>query len=213
MKTKIMVLVFVALLSNAFVTDDKKYAETMAKNILVIYKAATPEELQQAINVFDRVGNAEKTKWEPFYYQAFGYIMLANREQDGARKDSYLDQAKTALDKATAIKSDESEIVAMEGFISMIRVSVDPATRGAQYSGAAMQSFGKAIALNPENPRALALMSQMQLGTARFFNASTAEACTTANKAVEKFATYKSENPFAPVWGKGMTEEVLKNCK
>lgn len=213
MKTKLTILVLVALAGSAFGTDEKKYAETMANNIELIYKAATPEELQQAINVFDRVGNAEKTKWEPFYYQAFGYIMLANGEKDGARKDSFLDLSKATIDKATAINANESEIVALEGFINMIRVTVDPATRGPQFSMAAMQLFGKANALNPENPRALALMAQMQLGTARFFKSSTEEACATATKAAEKFATYKSQNPFAPAWGKGMTKEVLNNCK
>lgn len=212
MKTKIMALVLVALVINAFGTDEKKYTETMTNNIQLIYKASTPDELQLAINVFDRVGNAEKTKWEPFYYQAFGYIMLANREEDGARKDAFLDQAKAALDKASTINPNESEIVAMEGFISMIRVTVDPATRGQKYSASAMQYFSKAIALNPENPRALALMAQMQFGTARFFNSSTADACATLSNAIEKFATYKTDNPLAPQWGKGMADGLKAQC-
>jgi len=76
-----------------------------------------------------------------------------------------------------------------------------------------MQAFGKSLGLNPENPRALSLMAQMQLGTAKFFNTPPTEACDTLTKALEKFETYKSENPLAPVWGKGMTEELKKNCQ
>ena len=113
------------------------------------------------------------------------------RETDAAKKDAFLDQAKSELDKACAIQSNESEIVAIEGFIHMVRVTVDPATRGQKYSSLAMQAFGKAISLNPENPRALMLLAQMQLGTARFFNSSTAEACATAQKALEKYNSYK----------------------
>lgn len=212
MKTTILILA-VALSTSIALANDARYTESMAKNIELVYKAGTNEELLQAINIFDRIGGAEKTEWEPFYYAAFGYVMLANREKESAKKDSYLDQAKNEIDKATAVKQNDSEIVALEGFISMIRVTVDPATRGQQYSGLAMQSFGKAISLNPENPRALALMAQMQFGMARFFKAPPTEACTTNAKAVEKFGTYKSENSLAPVWGKGMTEDLLRQCK
>src|ERR1044071_8640831 len=159
------VLLIIAL----FLTTPDKYTEQMTKNIESVYKAATIEDLQKAVNVFERIGAAEKTKWEPYYYAAFGYVMMTTREQDPAKKDGYLDQAKAALAKATAIKPEDSEIVAMEGFIHMMWVSADPASRGQQGSTMAMQSFGKAVALNPQNPRALALMAQMQFGTAKFF--------------------------------------------
>ena len=212
MKTKMTTILFMFILTSLF-ADHAAYVASMMRNIELVYKAQTMEELQVAVNAFVRIGNAEKTKWEPFYYEAFGHIMMATRETDLSKKDAFLDQAAMAVDKASAVLPNDSEIVAMEGFISMIRVTVDPATRGMKYSGAAMQSFSKAVALNPENPRALALMAQMQLGTAQFFKASTAEACGTNAKALEKFATTKSENPLAPRWGKGMAEEMQAQCK
>ena len=212
MKTTILFLAIALSMSTAM-ADDSRYTESMTKNIELVYKAGTNEELLQAVNAFDRIGGAEKTKWEPFYYAAFGYVLMANRESEPLKKDSYLDQAKVAIDKATAVRQNDSEIVALDGFINMIRVTVDPASRGQKYSGIAMQSFDQAIALNPENPRALALMAQMQFGTARFFKGSTAEACATTTKAMEKFSTYKSENALAPSWGKGMAEGLLKQCE
>ncbi len=194
--------------------DDTKYAETMSKAIGQVYKAKAPEEIQQAVNTFERIGNAEKTKWEPFYYAAFGFIMMANQEQDGSRKDALLDQATSQLQKASELRPNDSEIVTLEGFVSTVRLTVDPATRGQQYSAAAMQSFGKALGLNPENPRAMGMMAQMQFGTARFFKSSTDEACATAMKARELFAAPKlAIDPLAPVWGKGMVEGMLANCK
>ena len=212
MKTKMITLALAFLVTSLF-ADETAYMTSMTKSIAQVYNAQTTDELQQAVNTFVRIGNAEKTKWEPFYYEAFGYIMMANREDDVAKKDAFLDQAKVAVDKATTIRPNDSEIVALEGFISMIRVTVDPATRGMQYSGAAMQSFSKAVFLNPENPRALALLAQMQLGTAKFFKASPDEACATNVKALEKFAAAKSENPLAPSWGKGMAEGLQSQCK
>jgi len=185
----------------------------MKKNIQTVYTAQTTADLQPAVNAFERIAAAEKTKWEPYYYASFGYIMIANREADGAKKDAALDQAQAALKKAQDIVPAESEVVALQGFIHMIRVTVDPATRGQQYSTLAYQSLNKAVAINPENPRALALLAQMQYGTAQFFGSPTTDACATAAKAVEKFAVTTEPKPLAPQWGKGMAEGLKGKCQ
>lgn len=210
MKTITLIL---TLFSTVVFANDEKYTEQMTKNIETVYRAQTNEEFQSAINSFERIGNAEKTKWEPFYYAAFGYVMQATREQDGGKKDQYLDLAAASLGKAKAIKENESEIVALQGFVHMIRVTVDPASRGQKYSSLAFQSYGEAIALNPENPRALVFMAQMQYGTAQFFNSSTAEACATLDKAIEKFSSFKESNALAPRWGRQTAEGMKEQCK
>jgi hypothetical protein len=211
MKTKLsFFFLFVVAIVMA---DDKKYIEAMTKNIEAMYKAKTVDEYQQAINVFDRIGNSEKTKWEPFYYSSYGYLMMSFQEKEAAKKDQLLDLSEAALAKAKAIKENESEIVAMDGFIQMIRLAVDPASRGAKYSGMAMNLFGKAVALNPENPRALMLTARMQFGSAKFFNSPITEACATTTKALEKFKTDQSANPLAPQWGKTMADGLAAQCK
>lgn len=163
--TTLFLLLFISISTLA---NDKKYFEQMGKQIQAVYTAKSMEEYQQAINALDRIGNAEKTKWEPYYYSAFGNIMIAANLVEGTKKDSYLDQALAAITKGKELAPSESELVALEGFVQMIRITADPATRGQQYSGLAMQTFGKALGMNPNNPRAMSLMAQMQLGTARF---------------------------------------------
>jgi tetratricopeptide (TPR) repeat protein len=210
---KTLKVIFLLCLSLSAFANNEKYVEAMKKNIEMVYKAATVEELQSAVNTLNRIGDAEKSKWEPYYYASFGNIMLATRENDGTKKDAYLDLAKASLDKAVAIQPNESEIAALEGFIHMIRVAVDPASRGPQYSMMAMQAFGKALAINPNNPRAMALLAQMQFGTAQFFKQEPTEACDANNKAIELFNNEKPASPLAPVWGKGMAEGMKANCK
>jgi cytochrome c-type biogenesis protein CcmH/NrfG len=140
--------------------------------------------------------------------------MMATRENEGSKKDAYLDQALVAIEKGKGIAPNESELVALEGFVHMIRVTVDPASRGQQYSGLAMQTFGKALGMNPNNPRAMSLLAQMQFGTAQFFKQQPTEACATASKALGLFdSATKSENPLAPQWGKEMTVGLIQNCK
>ncbi|MFZ6013691.1 MAG: hypothetical protein ACOYXT_25350 [Bacteroidota bacterium] len=216
MKTLNIIPILIALLvlvCQSGFANDGKYVEAMQKNITMVYNAKSIEELQAAVNAFERIGNVEKGKWEPQYYAAFGYVMMANREKEAAKKDAYLDQAVAAVEKAKTLVPDESEVIAMEGFIYMIRVTVDPGARGPQFAGLAMQTFGKASALNGENPRALALLAQMQYGTAQFFGSSTAEACGILTKSLEKFDSFKSDNPLAPVWGRGMAEGLKQQCK
>ncbi len=208
MKTTIAILVL-ALSSSLLAAD--RYTEQMLKNIEQVYKAQSQDELQQAVNALERIAGAEKNRWEPFYYASFGNIMLANLEKEGAKKDSYLDLAEKTLAKAMAINPNESEIVALQGFVHMIRLTIDPAARGQQYGMLSMQSFEKALSLNPNNPRAMALMAQMQFGTAKFFNQQPTEACQTAKKSIGLFADQKDS--MAPSWGKGMAESLLEQCQ
>jgi tetratricopeptide (TPR) repeat protein len=193
--------------------NDGKYLEAMQKNIKTIYEAKDISQFQQAVNSFERIATVEKNRWEPLYYIAYGNIMMANFEKDSNKKDSYLDRAMTVVNQAKAISPQESEILALEGFAYMIRVSVDPQSRGMSYAPQAMQAFNTALAFNPENPRALGLLAQMQFGTAQFFKSPITEACTLNSKASEKIQTYKSENPLAPVWGAGMIESLKEKCK
>jgi len=208
----LIALIVLSVTQNTVANDDK-FVVVMQKNIEAVYKAETIEDLQASVNAFERIGEAEKTKWEPQYYAAFGYLMMTTRTSDGPKKDAWIDLAMKAIAKAKTLAPGESEVFALEGFAYMMRLTVDPASRGAQYSGMSMESYNKALALNPENPRALALLAQMQYGTAQFFGSSTAEACTTANTAIGKFEIYKSENPLSPAWGKGMAEEMRNNCQ
>ena len=213
MKTLIAVLLITGSMTVSSFASDGKYTEAMQKNIQSLYAAQTVGDLQNAVNSFERIGGAEKTKWEPYYYTSFGYIRMAAKETDGAKKDAYLDLAKTALEKAEALKKGDSEIVAMGGFIMMVRITVDPGTRGPQYAGLVMQTYQTALALNPNNPRAWSLLAKMQFGTAQFFNQPTTEACANANKAMELFAKDKSDDALSPKWGKEMTAGLLVNCQ
>ncbi|HMV10668.1 MAG TPA: hypothetical protein PK325_17545 [Cyclobacteriaceae bacterium] len=194
-------------------TAQDKYTETMLKNIEATYKAQTVADFQAVANTFERIAAAEKTKWEPFYYAGYNYLMMATIETDGPKKDSYLDLATKNIDQAKAIKANDSEITALEGFVHMIRVTVDPQTRGQEYSGKAFRSFSTAVALNGENPRALMLMGQMQYGTAQFFGTPTTDACATIEKSLQKFETFKADSAIAPQWGKPLAEKLKGNCK
>ena len=189
------------------------YREAMEKTIAQVYRASDIAQLQEAVNTFERIGLVETGKWEPQYYLAFCYLMMANLEQNAGRKDELLDRAMTAITKAKVLAPDESEVIALEGFVYMLRITVDPGSRGQEFAPRALQTLTKATSLNPENPRALALTAQMLYGSAQFFGTSTSEACEMVDKSLEKFSAYKSGNELAPMWGKAMAESLQEKCK
>lgn len=210
MKTKAtFLLLLVALTVSA---GDEAFQAAMGKQIGTVYSAQSIQELQDAANSFDRIAQAEPSRWEPLYYGAFGYLMMATRESDGGKKDAYLDQALDRVKRGLDVSKDNSELLALEGFVHMLRVTVDPASRGQRFSGMSMKAFNKAIKANPNNPRALSLMAQMQYGTAQFFGNSTAEACGMASNALALFNGGTPSDALAPQWGKEMTEAMVKKC-
>jgi hypothetical protein len=201
----------VGCMNSSFAND--QYLEAMQKSIEAVYHATSIEQYQHEINTLQRIAAAEPKRWEPAYYTGFCYLMMANLEADVLKKDRYLDEAMVSIQRAKDIAGEESEVLTLEGFVYMMRVSVDPGARGPEFAPLAMQTFGSAVQANPENPRALTLMARMQYGTAEFFGSSTTEACENVNKARLKFETYKSNNALAPQWGKGIAESLMQKCK
>ncbi len=179
-----------------------QFEKAMAKNIPAMYQAEDAETLIGVINQLTRIGDAEKNRWEPYYYAAFGYLRLMTMSGSMEDKDKNLDQALAAVEKGESIKSNDSELEAMRGYIHMMRVTVDPASRGPQYSGMAMASFQKAVALDENNGRAHYLLGRMQYGTAQFMGNGDGGACESFAKAKTILESEKKEEKsIAPSWG------------
>lgn len=179
-----------------------------------LYQAQSPEAMQQAANTFERIGKKETDKWHPRYYAGYAQVMMTAMSQENEGKDQLLDTALEHLKAAKALDENNSEILALEGFIHMMRIPIDPASRGPQYSGMSIGALQKAIALDPENPRAYMLLSDMQYGMAQFLGNDTTEACNNLNKAIELFESEQPENKLDPAWGKewAVSSKQQKGC-
>lgn len=208
-------IILFAITVSSFVTlaGNDKYTQAMLKNIKALSSSSTSEELSTVFNAFERISRAEATRWEPLYYMAYTRLLTSLNEKDAVKKDQYIDEAESVLEKALLLAPEEAEIIAAQGFCLMLRVSVDPASRGPVFAPRSVQAFQKALAIDPENPRATVLLARMQLGTAQFFGSSTDEACATARLALLRFENFKSDNVLQPDWGKNMAESLVALCK
>jgi hypothetical protein len=210
MKRSILTLSALAMVLVAL--SQNKYVETMQGAVNELYQAQGPADFDPVINKLQRIGQAEKDKWEPHYYTALGFTFKSFRIQESTAKDALLDQGLSALKQASAVAANNAEILALEGFINMLKVSVDPATRGQTLTPKIMATFGQAIAADPANPRPLLFMAQMQIGTAKFFGTPIDEPCKMIQKSVTLFENYRPSSPLTPMWGQEMTKDYLGMC-
>ncbi|MEP5610982.1 MAG: tetratricopeptide repeat protein [Cyclobacteriaceae bacterium] len=210
MKKTVLTMIGIVCAAILF-ANDGQFEKAMAKNIQAMYQASDTETLQGVINQLTRIGDAEGDRWEPYYYSAFGYVRAMSMSESNEAKDKYLDQALVAIKKGETIKPNDSELESLRGYVHMMRVTVDPASRGQQYSGMAFGSFQKAISLNPKNGRAHFLLGRMQLGMAQFMGGGDGGACesyATAKAILE--SEEKNEQSIAPSWGLNGTIEAIK---
>ncbi|MBN3581410.1 hypothetical protein JYB64_03360 [Algoriphagus aestuarii] len=193
---------------------DPAYEAAMKKQITAMQSIPDLEASQQVTNGFIRIAEAKNEEWLPLYYAAYNQIITAFRFD--VDKDQFFDQALDLIKRADEIAPGNSEITALQGFATMGKLSVDPASRGQEMSPQAMQLFGKAINLDRANPRAVILMSQMELGMAQFFGSGPEKACGMARMGIDllKKEEAKITNSYLlPTWGKREAESVLENCK
>lgn len=211
----IIVLMLISLMTKA---SNEAYEKAMKVELQKMKTAVSPEELQKCANGFARIAEMMPEEWLPEYYAALALANAGFRSQGGMKeKDAFFEQGKKHADKAAKIAPNNSEIVAIQGFLIMGELSVDPNSRGQHLSGIALGTFAKAIELNPQNPRASLLMAQMELGTSRFFGQGPEKACGLVDTSLalfEKEAGEAKEEDLNPTWGKRMAEEMKENtCK
>lgn len=211
---KNLILVILLLTISFYSKANDGYVKAMSAAIEKMYSAREVNAFIDAANSFDRIAAVEKDEWLPSYYAAFCYSMLATKKSELEKADIYLDKADAYLLVALEKGGDEVEILVMQAFSSMMRISVDPATRGQEFSMKAAGYLQQASMINSDNPRVMLMMGQLQFGTAQFFGAGTEEPCNTFKKSIILFEEEAKADPgINPSWGKDQALSMLKNCK
>ncbi|MFD2034304.1 hypothetical protein ACFSKL_05850 [Belliella marina] len=214
---KINLIIAIILLSISISFANEAYQAAMLKEIKTMNQAGPATELQKSANAFGRIAQMNPVEWLPHYYAGLALVNASFRVQGGmTEKDNLLEEAKKHVEKAAAISPNNSEIVALDGYITMAELAADPASRGQHLSPLAMQKFGKAVELNRKNPRAIMMLGQMELGMAEFFGTGPEKGCGLINASLELFEKEASNHDAGnlnPHWGKEMAEQVKTKCK
>ena len=174
-------------------------------------KAASAEDLKPVVNKLERISQAEAAEWIPTYHLGYAYLNMAMMSK-GSEVDRYLNLTQQQLDKLAKMEAENSEIVSLQAFKHIIYMVQDQGSRAREYSPKITEMLKKAVALDPENPRAMLLSGQMMYNSALFFKTSTAEACGMIQRALQLYDN-QEENTLKPSWGKEMALEYGQKCE
>lgn len=206
--------IFTLLLSAvtlAALAQNPKYVERMKANIAALDTVRSPEELIALSAAFERIGDAEKNQWLPYYYASLAQVWRGFRDREGD-KDAIATQATNLLNKAEALdKNAELEIV--RNMIATIQMLVDPASRYMTYGIQASNALSAAKKMDANNPRVYYLEGQSLLGTPPQYGGGKDKAKPVLQKSIELFATQKPASELHPSWGKYAAEKALEQCK
>jgi hypothetical protein len=206
MKRIIVLTVAIFSISTGF-TQSEKYSKAMQDNVSKLDALNTAQGWIEAGNNFQRIADAEKTQWLPYYYVALSNVMAGymqgtvNGNPNGAVTDPLADKAEEALNKAEALSKDNSEIFIVRKMIATLRMTADPMNRWQTYGPQAAEALQRAKASNPNNPRVYLLEGQDKFYTPEQFGGSKTEAKLLFEESLKKFETFKPESAIHPQWG------------
>ena len=219
MKKLLLSISFLFLLLSGF-AQSEKYTSVMLQRLAAMDTTRTVDGFRELSAGFERIAEAEKTQWQPYYYAAYnqvqsGYFLTQGSVSGGmvATLDPIADKAEQLLNKAEAISKDNSEIFIVKKMIASLRMMGDPMNRYMQYGPIAAEALETAKALNPENPRIYLLEAQDKFFTPEQYGGSKTEAKKLFEASLAKFATFKPATQLDPNWGRKAAEYFLTQIK
>jgi len=211
MKTYLSILLILFASSIASAKDN--YEKAMQDALDKLEAASTVDQLQPVANQFDRIADVKNDDWLPQYHAAYARVMMAAMEADIDNKDAFLDAAQLHLDAVKKLEHDASERLALQGFLHMIRMSIDPG-RGMELGMVCGSIIQQAYDLNNQNPRAVLMLGQFQFGSAQYMGQDTSEACGLFDETLRLLdqSEHQARANFSPSWGRSIAEQGKQQC-
>ncbi|MBV9987445.1 MAG: hypothetical protein JO301_07190 [Chitinophagaceae bacterium] len=205
-------LVIISMFFAGMAVAQTKFESAMGRGLEQFKAAKTVDDMTTASAFFERVGDAEKDKWLPYYYAAYSYY-LTGWMNPKADKDKVAEKTKDLISKAEAIEPNNSELYCLRQMAAIQQMTVDPMARWQTYGAEARAALDKAIKADPNNPRIYYLNGQTLMNTPEAFGGGKAVAKKLFEKSLELYKTFQPASPFHPNWGKEEAEKLLAACQ
>lgn len=210
---QVLLAVLFAHLFTAAIAQSERYTGAMQKNMQAMGEAKTPDAMLDVVNAFERIGNAEKNQWLPFYYAAVAQVWHAFMTNDPKQFDPLADKATVFINKAEEFEKNNSEIALVKAMIATVKMSADPMTRYMQYGAIIQENTALSKKLDPTNPRPYMWEAQGISRTPEQFGGGCANAKPVFEAAVKLFETFKPASALHPDWGKEQNAQAHAACK
>jgi len=199
-------------------SQSEKYTIAMEQLVPAVDTTRNLDGLTNLANSFQRIADAEKNQWLPYYYAALAnvsaaYMMSMGQMGMADKTDPIADKAEGLLNKADELSKDNSEIYCVKKMIASLRLIGDPQNRYMIYGPAAEEALGTAKSLNTDNPRVTLLEARDKLFTPEQFGGSKEEAKKLFEEAIKKYESFKPETSIHPAWGLKQAQHFLSEIK
>jgi len=190
--------------------QSERYVAAMKKNLALFDSSKTTADYQALSAAFERIGDAEKTQWLPYYYAGLA-LATAGWADQNLNKDDNATKIKALCDKADAIAK-SSEVFEIRNMAATQQMMVDPQSRYMTYGAEAGKALTQGMEIDPKNPRLYYLQGMSVFNTPEAFGGGKAKAKPVFEKSV---ALFKSEEvkPLYPKWGQKQAEDMLAQCQ
>lgn len=197
-----------------------KFTKAMEQKIAIMDSTRSSDGWKDLAAAFERIGNAEKTQWLPYYYAAYSHIMIGYSFMEGNpmggaadKTDPEADLAEKLLAKAIGLAKENSETWVLKKMIASLKMMGDPMSRYMTYGPAAAEALATAKNLDASNPRVYMLEAQDKYFTPEQFGGSKDEAKVLFDKSKELFGSFKPESSIHPNWGLNQVIYFLSQYK
>jgi hypothetical protein len=213
MKKYFLFAALICFTSITFAQSDK-YLNAMKTNISQIDSMMGKGNSTELANNFERIADAEKTQWLPYYYAAYCTVVTAYNEKDVSKKDAIADKATQLIDKSEAILGKEnSETDVVKSMIATAHMMVDPQSRYMTYGPQSATLIEKSKSLDSTNPRPVLLQAENTFYTPEAFGGGKDAAKPFFDTAQSLDDNFKPESELSPNWGKGAIAYFLSQYK
>ncbi|PZR29274.1 MAG: hypothetical protein DI535_02725 [Citrobacter freundii] len=213
---RIILSAIIALSFIAVNAQSERYKSSMEKLIATLDTTKTVGGYTEIANSFQRIADAEKTQWLPYYYAALANINAANSLFIAGQTDQIdpiVDKAAPFIAKAEELQKNNSEIFVLKKMYNTAKMMADPQSRYMELGPVAAEALETAKKLNPENPRVYLLEGQDLFFTPEQFGGDKQEAKKKFEEALKKFETFKPADTLAPNWGKMQANYFISQVK
>jgi hypothetical protein len=208
---KIMIAVIALAIATAASAqmENEKFVKAMEKNVTLVDSAKSAQDWIDVTAAFERIAEAEKTQWLPYYYAAYGHVMSGMMSLDmnnlfgnnTDKTDPKADAAQKALDKAISLSKETSETWVLKKMIASLRMLGDVMNRYMTSGAEATTALETAKKMDPNNPRVYLLEGQDKFNTPEEYGGSKEEGKKLFNKAKELYGSFQPESSIHPSWG------------
>jgi hypothetical protein len=210
---KTALFICAVLLSTLVMGGNEKYYKKMGETLQGFNTCTTLEDYQELANRFHVIAQAETEEWLPLYYEAQCYILIGFMGNLSAEdRDAYLDKASSLIDNMNELAPHEAEIKVLEAFCLTGSLVVNPPQRAMNTTPLIHSAIAKALAMEPNNPRALFMRISNEMGTASYFGQDIGIYCAQARELLQDWDSYELKSPIHPNWGKEDTKGIVNNC-